>query len=80
MAKTSQFIGVSKNTIVPGTYRSKFTLPWAAALSNSKTGKRWNASFNNEREAAIAYDKKVLELGLDRPLNILKRVNYAIAA
>lgn len=29
-------------------------------------------SFHTEREAAIAYDKRVLELKLDRPTNILK--------
>lgn len=30
-------------------------------------------SFKIERDAALAYDKQVIKLGLDRKLNILKR-------
>lgn len=37
-----------------------------------KSGKKWCQSYATEREAAIAYDRYVLEHGLDRPLNILK--------
>lgn len=32
----------------------------------------WIGSFETEKEAAVAHNKKILELGLDRPLNIIE--------
>ena len=34
-------------------------------------GRHWFATFDSEREAAIGYDKKMIELGKS-PVNILK--------
>lgn len=50
------------------------TKPWRAYIKYKSLGHfiRKDKSFETEREAAIQYDKWVLELGLDRKLNILK--------
>lgn len=39
----------------------------------SKSGHKWSLKCDTEREAALHYDKKQLEMGLE-PVNILKRV------
>lgn len=43
---------------------------WQASCRLSDN-KRWNSYHDTEREAAIAYDKKRIELGKD-PVNVLK--------
>lgn len=43
---------------------------WQA--SKTFKGIKWRKDCKTEREAAIAYDKKLIELGLE-PVNILKR-------
>lgn len=48
---------------------------WFAILNkqyNPKEGTSWTASFDNERDAAIAVDKKLLAWGKE-PVNILKK-------
>lgn len=77
MSKTSKYRGVCYAPIRSGnmgTIRWSQDHPWTAAIrfggSASKRSKK--KLFATEREAAIQYDKWVLELGLDRPLNILK--------
>jgi len=49
--------------------------PWCAAIPfrifNINDGYNWTAFFATEREAAIAVDKKMIELGR-KPVNILK--------
>lgn len=59
-------------------YGSKSTIaashrkPWRAVKIFK--GVRWYGPLRaTEREAAIDYDRHILELGLDLPLNILKR-------
>ena len=43
---------------------------WAA--QGSHKGVRWMKTFRTEREAAIGYDMKMIQLGKE-PVNILKR-------
>ena len=51
---------------------NKMAKPWTASLRHN--GIYWRSKFfATEREAALAWDRRVLELGLDRELNILKR-------
>ena len=74
MGKYSKYHGVTKLERPKGS-RSKIEAreitPWRATLRHN--GEKWGSQyFATEREAAIAYDTKVLELGLDKPLNILK--------
>jgi hypothetical protein len=48
---------------------------WEAALNrdtNKKEGASWSKSFDNERDAALAVDKKLISLGKN-PVNILKK-------
>lgn len=53
------------------TIASAIRKPWKAMLSAN--GTRWQGPPRaTEKEAAIDYDTRVLELGADRPLNILK--------
>lgn len=63
MAKTSKYKGV-------GLYTIDGVLKWKAFYMVSKTS-MWQKICSSEREAAIAYDKKMLELG-KQPVNILK--------
>ena len=51
--------------------RTKHYEYWQAWLLLSN-GKRWNKVCKTEREAAIAVDKKLIELDRE-PVNILKR-------
>ena len=73
-SKYSKYHGVTKWARPTGdkkTMDRAAAKPWMATLWHN--GAAWNSSrFATEREAAIAYDTKVLELGLDKPLNILK--------
>lgn len=76
--KTSKYIGVSfsvRSTGTTGWIKWSSRFPWFACLIHDN--RRWKKCFPTEREAAIQYDKWVLELGLDRPLNILKRQQAA---
>lgn len=41
---------------------------WVAQYKYRKTN--WSAHFDTERQAAVAYDKKMLELGRE-PVNVL---------
>ena len=68
MGKHSDYIGV---TYAPLQRSDK---KWRAFVGQSKNnlGLHWQARFITEREAAIAVDKKRIELGLE-PVNILKR-------
>lgn len=43
---------------------------WVASLEHDHG--KWRAYFETEREAALAVDKKLIELG-EEPVNILKR-------
>lgn len=65
---TSKYIGVKSNA--NPLFQTK--KPWAARILIN--GKMKTQSFETEREAAIQYDKWVLEYCLDRTLNILKPV------
>ena len=75
MGKTSVYQGVSCRLSFTGMkcevsyYMAK---PWTASLKHN--GVKWySRAFATEREAALAWDRRVLELGLDRELNILRR-------
>jgi hypothetical protein len=71
--KTSKYRGVSKHGSRSGqaaSIRWVARFPWRAYIHYS--GVCRSKSFPTEREAAIQYDKWVLELNIDRPLNILK--------
>lgn len=71
---SSQYVGVcyvSKNIRYPEAVGK-----WSSSLTvgQTKTGKGVNLGyFDTEREAALARDKKIISLGLDLPLQILKR-------
>ena len=74
-AKESSYSGVYRSTPKCGMkslidyYEQR---PWVASLTVN--GLRWRGKAReSEREAALDYDRRVLELGLDKPLNILKR-------
>ena len=73
--KSSKYHGVYVNTFIPKD-RSKAAIErnkrynWYAHLVHK--GRRFKKVTATEREAAIYYDRWVLELGLDKPLNILK--------
>lgn len=67
MSKTSQYKYVSFNkTITHGRKVER----WRAAL-NVSAGQVWACFKTTEREAALAVDKKLIELGRE-PVNILK--------
>jgi len=71
---SSKFHGVSLTSARTGnaaSIRSVDARPWRTNIELND-GKMWRKSFATEREAAIAYDRYVLEHKLDRPLNILK--------
>lgn len=75
MNKSSKYHGVFRNKGGSGPKsRIKFidNKPWTARLTQNGV-RRTSVYYATEREAAIQYDKWVLEYGLDRPLNILKR-------
>jgi hypothetical protein len=72
-ARSTEFKGVSFLTSrrnrfhAPGTYTSSIE------ARITKTGKAIGCgTFNTAREAALARDKKILSLGIDEPLQILK--------
>jgi len=73
---SSKYIGVSHRI---RTYGNKSRIEqyakktWCSILcvGGNTILRQWYAT---EREAALAYDKCVIENNLDRPLNILKRV------
>ena len=75
MGKTSVYQGVSCLRVFVGSrakVANKMAKPWTATLVVNGIG--WHSKyFATEREAALAWDRRVLELGLDRELNILKR-------
>lgn len=43
---------------------------WHAQKTHNNT--RWQSTWKTEREAAIAYDKRMIQIGKE-PVNILKR-------
>ncbi|NOQ49536.1 MAG: hypothetical protein GQ553_02590 [Nitrosomonadaceae bacterium] len=63
---TSKYRGVSKDA-------RAVRLKWHARYHNRKVGRTWKTWHATEREAALAYDKKMIELGKP-PVNILKPV------
>lgn len=65
---TSQYRGVSFKT--QGRNGRKVQM-WIASTT-LKGGISWWCYANSEREAAIAYDRKMIEIGKE-PVNILKR-------
>ena len=72
--KTSKYAGVSlqlKHMGQAAKMRHSMAKPWHAMIRLDGGG-YWQQTFATEREAAIAYDRYVLEHRLDRPLNILK--------
>ena len=75
MGKTSAYQGVSCLRVFTGKkskMSNQMTKPWRASLKHN--GIEWRSKyFTTEREAALAWDRRVLELGLDRELNILRR-------
>jgi allantoicase len=68
MSKYSKYAGVSR-WVRKGDLKK--TKPWCASHIH-KTKGRWMKSCETEREAAKAYDIRLIELGLE-PVNILKR-------
>lgn len=72
--KTSIYDGVYRVNVTKGRpsrvewYRKN---PWVACIRSG--GVSMHKQFPTERQAAIQYDTWVLELGLDKPLNIRKR-------
>ena len=66
MGKHSKYRGVTKRRKVS----SNHDKIWEASHQYKK--ERWTGRFMTEREAAIAYDRRCIELGLE-PVNILKR-------
>lgn len=70
MVKYSKYKGVtfldynpSKGKTAKMVWQAQYVMP---------NGKLWSSRHETEREAALAYDKKMLELGKE-PVNILKR-------
>jgi len=61
--KSDKYIGVYKDN----RYNNKFRSWLAAKALNNK---KWRKYCQTEREAAIAYDTRLIELGLE-PVNIL---------
>ena len=77
MAKSSKYLGVSRfirKTGCKGEILRSIEKSWTANLYDDNHKKYFLGYHETEHQAAIAYDKKVLELNIDRPLNILKRV------
>ena len=72
---TSAYHGVTKTKRTQGKMskiRATNRKPFIASMMSN--GIQWTGPYREtEREAAIDYDRRVIELGLDRPLNILKR-------
>ena len=64
--KGSKYVGVEWNRS-----KSRF-FGWRARWYDTKFGTYWSKWCDTEREAAIAYDIKMIELGRP-PVNILKR-------
>lgn len=73
--KYSKYKGVSKLVHGDSSYEKHNKKPWRATLAiKGEFSKQWFSSYcKTEREAAIAYDKKMIELGRP-PVNILKPV------
>ena len=69
MGKYSKYKGVSKRVCSNSTHEKTNNSPWQALFSLK--GVRWKSTWATEREAALAYDMKMIELGLP-PVNILK--------
>jgi hypothetical protein len=73
-SKSSQYYGVTKTSQTGSKSRLKEAEnnPWQAAIWLNKTTVHLGR-YATEKEAAIAVDKKIIDLNLDKPLNILKR-------
>ena len=61
----SEYTGVTRNT-----GQDFMRKPWMASGENN--GLRWHSTHKKEREAAKAYDVKMISMGME-PVNILKR-------
>ena len=73
--KVSKYIGVTFWNVKQGaksTMEWQNSKPWCFRLTENGVVHR-GPRRATEKEAAIDYDRRVLELNLDRPLNILKR-------
>jgi len=66
MGKHSEYKGVGFNKPQKENQKGWYSHMWL------KDGTRWRANFFTEREAAVAYDVKMIELGKE-PVNILKK-------
>ena len=74
MGKYSQYTGVTKAIYNDSSREKSNNKPWEAyGRSNGEHGRQWRSRWKTEREAAIAYDKKMIELGRP-PVNKLKPV------
>jgi hypothetical protein len=71
---TSPYVGVCLNNKASNGLWGDFNKPWQASIHYKQDGetRMLRKYFEDERSAAIQYDKWVLELRLNRPLNILK--------
>lgn len=74
---TTQYTGVKKITKAKTAYSKKYIVgKFKATITGTKDkyfGKQMQVGiFNTAREAALARDKKILSLGIDEPLQILK--------
>lgn len=70
MSKSSQYYGVSKTKQTSYTCVTKKF--WRAKIDVN--GEHISCGmFVTEKDAALAVDKKIIELNLDKPLNILKK-------
>lgn len=67
MTKLSKYKGVTFNS--SGWKNAK---GWVMQFTNKESGYRVQKRFDDERQAAIAYDKKRIENGLE-PVNILTK-------
>lgn len=75
---TSKYYGVCLDSCITGSassMRSRKAKPWIMYVWFN--GRNVLKHYATEREAALAYDRFVLEHGLDKPLNILKRKQAA---
>jgi hypothetical protein len=64
---TSKYKGVA----YAGRIKGKGHAFWKAQYENAQSGMNWEKLTKTERQAALEYDKKMLELGKE-PVNILK--------
>jgi hypothetical protein len=59
-----KYKGVSKSV------RGKRYVTWIARHQHN--GEKWTVTMNTQRDAALAYDKRLIQLGM-QPVNILRK-------